>query len=218
MKKIPSLFQRNYDTDRLVRDEVVPGSEWVLAGEGVATVKIDGTACMIKDGKLYKRYDRKPLKHKSVLLSALTKGLSELVTEYKSAPAGWIPCEDGPDENTGHWPGWLPVGDGPDDKWHRDVFIPSTGFSDGTYELVGPKVQGNPYGLDGHALLRHGEPLEPEPNRTFEGLKGWFNTTVEGEPDGRVVHPIEGIVWHHPDGRMVKIKRKDFGLPWPVKT
>lgn len=23
---------------------------------------------------------------------------------------------------------------------------------------------------------------------------------------------IEGVVWHHPDGRMVKIKGKDFGL------
>ena len=23
---------------------------------------------------------------------------------------------------------------------------------------------------------------------------------------------IEGIVWHHPDGRMVKIKAKDFGF------
>lgn len=23
---------------------------------------------------------------------------------------------------------------------------------------------------------------------------------------------FEGIVWHHPDGRMVKIKAKDFGL------
>ena len=31
---------------------------------------------------------------------------------------------------------------------------------------------------------------------------------------------IEGIVWHHPDGRMVKIKAKDFGIkrsqPTPV--
>ena len=32
MKKIPSLFCRNYDGDRLVRDEIVPGSEWVAAG------------------------------------------------------------------------------------------------------------------------------------------------------------------------------------------
>ena len=23
---------------------------------------------------------------------------------------------------------------------------------------------------------------------------------------------IEGVVWHHPDGRMVKIKGKDFGI------
>lgn len=25
-------------------------------------------------------------------------------------------------------------------------------------------------------------------------------------------HDIEGIVWWHPDGRMVKIKGKDFGI------
>ena len=37
MQKIISLFQRNYDGDRLVRNEVVPGAEWVIAGEGVAS-------------------------------------------------------------------------------------------------------------------------------------------------------------------------------------
>ena len=36
MKKVISLFRRNYDTDHLVRDEVVEGAEWVIAGEGVA--------------------------------------------------------------------------------------------------------------------------------------------------------------------------------------
>jgi len=60
MKKIPSLFCRNYDGDRLVRDEVVPGSEWVVEGHGDPTVKIDGTAVMIDhDGRMFKRYDRK---------------------------------------------------------------------------------------------------------------------------------------------------------------
>ena len=54
MRKIISLFQRNYDGDRLVRNEVVPGAEWVLAGEGIATRKYDGTCCMVRDGKLYK--------------------------------------------------------------------------------------------------------------------------------------------------------------------
>lgn len=39
MRKIQSLFQRNYDGDRLVRNEVVPGSEWVVSGEGRATLR-----------------------------------------------------------------------------------------------------------------------------------------------------------------------------------
>ena len=55
MKKIISLFQRNYDGDRLVRDEVVPGAEWVIAGEGVATEKYDGTSCMVRGGELLTR-------------------------------------------------------------------------------------------------------------------------------------------------------------------
>ena len=59
MKKTLSLFQRNYDGDRLVRDELVPGAEWVAAGEGVATRKHDGTCCMVRDGKLYKRHELK---------------------------------------------------------------------------------------------------------------------------------------------------------------
>jgi hypothetical protein len=39
VQKIISRFQRNSDGDRLVRDEVVPGAEWLLAGEGVVTRK-----------------------------------------------------------------------------------------------------------------------------------------------------------------------------------
>lgn len=35
--------------------------------------------------------------------------------------------------------------------------------------------------------------------RTFDALKGYLANKT-----------IEGIVWHHPDGRMVKIKAKDF--------
>lgn len=42
MKKIISLFQRNYDTDKLVRPEIIPGAEWVIKGEGFATQKLDG--------------------------------------------------------------------------------------------------------------------------------------------------------------------------------
>ena len=183
MKKIISLFKCDYEGTRLVYNEVIPGAEWVIEGEGIATEKIDGTCCMIRNGLLYKRYDVKKGKQRP--------------TNFESAQE--------PDPVTGHWPGWIPVGNGPEDKWHREAFI-EVKWPDGTYELIGPKVQGNPYRKTEHALLKHGAiVISPEPPRDFDGLKAWL-----------AEHKIEGIVWHHADGRMVKIKRRNFGLSWPI--
>lgn len=182
MQKIISLFQRNYDGDRLVRNEIVPGAEWVVAGEGVATRKWDGTCAMIRDGKLFKRHD---------------------VKQGKVPPDGWEQAQD-PDPVSGHWPGWLAVGDGPEDRWFREAFINGGIYPvgpDGTYELLGPKVQGNPEDFSIHILLRHGVHPLPDAPRTFDALRNYLATAN-----------IEGIVWHHEDGRMVKIKAKDFGL------
>ena len=49
MKKIPTLFVREFENHRVVKvtDQVTQGLEWVLEGEGVATVKIDGSCCAI---------------------------------------------------------------------------------------------------------------------------------------------------------------------------
>lgn len=178
MEKIISLFKRDYEGNRLVYNEVVPGAEWVLAGEGVATRKWDGTCCMIRGGKLYKRYDAKA---------------------GRKPPENFEPAQAEPDRASGHWPGWVPVGDSPEDRWHREAFDPT--LPDGTYELVGPKVQGNPEKLDRHQLIPHGQHILPDAPRTFDELREWF----KGKD-------IEGIVWWHPDGRKVKIKKKDFGL------
>jgi hypothetical protein len=180
VKKIVSLFARNYDGDRLVRDEVVPGSEWVIAGEGIATRKYDGTCCMVRDGRLYKRHD---------------------VKKGRATPDGFEPAQE-PDATTGHWPGWLPVGDGPEDRWHREAFARLDPIVDGSYELCGPKVQGNAETRSEHVLIAHGsaEPLHDAP-RTFAALREYLRTL-----------PCEGIVWHHPDGRMVKLKVRDFGF------
>lgn len=176
MKKIISLFQRDYKGDRKVRDVVVEGAEWVLFGEGRPTRKFDGTCCMVEDGRVFKRYDAK-------------KG--------KVPPTGFISAQE-PDPVTGHWPGWLPIGEGPEDQWFREAM--QTGIpSNGTYELCGPKVQGNPEGFDKHVFVRHGLEGIPEDPRTFEEIRDFLRE-----------RRIEGIVWHHPDGRMVKIKKKDF--------
>ena len=47
MEKIPTVFVRDDATNRKhVRDEVHPACGWVLAGEGVATRKFDGTCVL----------------------------------------------------------------------------------------------------------------------------------------------------------------------------
>lgn len=184
MRKTPSLFQRNYDGDRLVRDEVVPGSEWVLAGEGTATRKWDGTCCMVRDGKLYRRYDAK---------------------HGKTPPSNFEPAQE-PDPVTGHWTGWIPVTDVPADKWHRAAFEASGVLPDGTYELCGPHFQTNAEQLDRDTLIPHGVHILADAPRSYAGIKTYLT-----------YHDIEGIVWHHPDGRLVKIKARDFGIEWPRK-
>jgi hypothetical protein len=69
----------------------------------------------------------------------------------------------------------------------------------GTYELVGPKINGNPEAMPRHALWAHEAADQLDAPRDFDGLAAFFAD-----------FPGEGIVWHHPDGRMAKIKRRDF--------
>lgn len=163
MQKIISLFQRNYEGDRLIRDELVPGAEWVQEGQGEATVKYDGTCCMVDDGVLYKRYDAK---------------------QGKQPPADFKPAQDA-DPVTGHWPGWIPVrSDDPASRWHCEAIKPdgpfNCGLLNGTYELVGPKVQGNPYALGAHSLWIHGGEAVNAP-RTFAELRKFFEQIeIEG--------------------------------------
>lgn len=185
MRKIQSLFQRNYDGDRLVRDEVVPGSEWVIAGEGIATRKFDGTCCLFRDGRWWKRYE---------------------VKSGGVPPNGFEPANE-IDEQTGKQQGWLPIGSGPENRWHQEAIdigeaADGCSFDEGqTYELCGPKINGNPEEIQSHVMYEHGSERLHDAPRTFHALREYLTTAN-----------VEGIVWHHPDGRMVKIKAKDFGI------
>lgn len=210
MKKIPNLFLRDWNGNR---SRVLPvynpeaDVSWVVNGEGIATAKVDGSACMVRNGKLFVRYDAKP---------------------GKTAPAGFEPCQDR-DEKTGHMPGWIPAEGNSGAKWHVDAFINSGGdlLPDGTYEACGPSHQTNPHRFTVNLLIRHG--LIPiHVNRARFGtpeeamaelqnvlLSFTFSHPQIGE-EGR--SRAEGVVWHHPDGRMVKALASDLGLSWKAKT
>lgn len=184
MKKIPTLFKRDFTKPgHPLIPEYNDGVEWVLAGEGVATRKYDGQAVLIRDGKMYKRYEYK---------------------DGKTPPTDFEEIDYDP-ETTKHF-GWVQVGWGSEDKYFREALESENpdkvDMPNGTYELLGPKVQGNPEHLDAHMLQSHDDAETLTVDLLgFDQLK----MTLEGLD-------IEGIVWHHPDGRMVKIKKKDFGL------
>ena len=186
LKKIPTLFERVFDNHRKVgiKPNVTPGMEWVLKGEGIATEKIDGSCCAIKNGEFYKRYDAK---------------------RGKNPPAGAIPCGE-PDPITGHWPHWVKVDtDDKGAKWHLEAYQNTNGneLPDGTYEVVGPHFQNNPHGLEKDILVKHGANILEDVPRSFEGIQEYLKE-----------HYIEGIVFWKDGNPQCKIKRSDFGFEW----
>lgn len=190
MKKIPTLFVREFENHKAITPVVTPGCEWVLEGKGYATIKYDGACCAIINGELYKRYDAK-------------KG--------KQPPLDSIPCCE-PDPVTGHWPHWVKCDESnPSDKWFIQALKNTYKIGvhpDGTYEALGPHFQGNPYHFSEDGIMKHGVSVVDVP-RSFLGIENWlFN------------HKVEGIVFYLEDEtgtvqKMCKIKRSDFGFQWP---
>ena len=192
MKKIPTLFEREYKDHKVVGIKPTlssPDLQWVLDGEGEATLKIDGSCCAVIDGLFYRRYDAK-------------KG--------KTPPENAIPCSD-PDPVTGHWPHWVPApasDNDPASRWYvaalQDYILNNGLPEDGTYEAVGPHFQGNPYKLETDTLVEHGL-VVLDVERSFDGIRNYLQQ-----------NEIEGIVFWKDGEPQCKIKRSDFGFQWPV--
>lgn len=145
---------------------------------------------LVKDGQPFTRHDAK---------------------RGRTPPADFVPAQPAADPVTGHWPGWIPARL-PAAKyaleameWARINLFAGGAVPDGTYEAVGPNIGtrhgANPEKLAEHRLIPHGRDILDCP-RDFDGLMEWLRERA-----------IEGVVWHHPDGRMVKIKRADFPYP-----
>jgi hypothetical protein len=194
LQKIPTLFVRDPADRQFVTDTVNPGCEWVLEGEGVATRKYDGTCCMLDNsGVWWARREVKP---------------------GKKPPAGYLPVETDP--VTGKTVGWEPITQSSFAKFHaeavrdaEDAEYPDGVYPGpwpvGTYELIGPKVNGNPERCETHELVAHEKAaVISMPDRiTYSTLRELFHMALA--PLG-----FEGLVWHHPDGRFAKLKVRDF--------
>jgi hypothetical protein len=187
MNKIPSVFMRNPENMNELLETPHPDALWVLAGEGVATRKYDGTCVMLdEDGKWWARREVKP---------------------GKEAPPNWKPT--GVDDITGKAMGWEPIEQSGFKEFHIYAVHHAGAFhtfTPGTYELCAPRIGRNPENLELPKLFKHSE----AETTTFGGREytyGVLKAMVVG------IHEMlgwEGIVWHHPDGRMAKLKGRDF--------
>lgn len=181
MRKVPTVFLRDPGDRHHVLPDVTPGCEWVLAGEGTPTRKYDGTCVMLDPaGIWWARREVRP---------------------GRAAPGGFVPVEF--DGVTGRTVGWEPVDGSGFARWFGEAIDGAgAGHRPGTYELCGPKINGNPEGFAAHVLIFHAdaESVAVGAPVTFASLRALLT--------GGFAH--EGIVWHHPDGRMAKLKRRDF--------
>lgn len=184
MRKIPTLFVRDPNDMRHVTRDVHPDCQWVIDGQGIPTRKYDGT-CVMYDGQhWWARREVKP---------------------GKTTPDGFVAVEH--DEATGKTVGWEPVEQSPWRAFLLEAIEYPRSYEDGTYELCGPKINGNPERFERHTLVRHADaPMLA----TMTGHRRWtFDLAVEVMA---ALKPVgwEGLVWHHPDGRMAKLKVRDF--------
>lgn len=191
MKKIPCLF--NIDrVEHVVLNEVNPKAAFLLEIPGAkATIKRDGTATMLReDGAWFARRAVKP---------------------GKATPVGFIAEET--DAVTGITFGWEPVAASGMAKFHRKAlanidFAPEAG----TFELCGPKINGNPENLTEDWLFPHGgeEPgnfpeiweIAEHAHDPMGFLFPFFEKFREGG--------IEGVVWWVDGVPAVKARVKDF--------
>lgn len=209
MKKMPIIFDMTFDNEgerevlHTIREEIRDLVNKTLA-EGnriVPTFKRDGTAVFCDaDGKWFTR---------------------RAVKTGKQAPEGFIALETDP--NTGTTFGWEPKESSPMKKFLNkaiEKFIQDNGVEpprNTTFELLGPKINGNPEHVDADELRIHGNekatnfPTIQEilvNNEPFEMLKPIFT-------DFRARH-IEGVVFWtaDEDGNLIeprfKVRCKDF--------
>ena len=184
MKKIPTIFDRDWDGNRGVIDKLVVDYPF---DEAIATEKLDGmnVRLTVRNHTLVRLEKRR---NPSKIQKA--KGITDpwYVDAFPQDPEDQYLWDAANNID-------LAVLDVPDGEWSG--------------EAMGVKIQGNPLNLRERTICLFSLMMAPKINKapnTYEELKEWLPKCLSQFGAGY----IEGIVWHHPTAGMVKIKTKDF--------
>lgn len=186
MKKIQTIFERNWKDDGAITNQPVANLNLYSLKDAIATEKLDGTnvRVTVRNGtavRLEKRRNPDKIqKHKGIIEPWYTDASeSDSGDKYMYAALKNTDLSKLPD---GEWSG----------------------------ECLGPNVQGNLLKLEKNIIVffsLNQAPVFTDVPVTYDELKVWLPAQKSkfGNDCG-----IEGIVWHFPDGTMYKIKTKDF--------
>ncbi|MCL5012329.1 MAG: DUF5565 family protein [Patescibacteria group bacterium] len=186
MRKIKTIFERDWDKTRLVVDKYIDGFIPALLYGASATEKLDGTNVRITV-------------RSNIVVRVEKRRNPDKIQKQKGIIEPWYIDADEYDSQ---------------DKYIFDG-LKNTDFSnisDGEWsgELVGKNIQGNPLNLENNRIVFFSlgqAPVFDDVPITYNELKEWLpaQKSKYGNDCG-----IEGIVWHCKNGDMFKIKVKDF--------
>lgn len=186
---IPCLFLRG--ADKLVTPTINPQCDWVLNSDaGLMTIKIDG-----------------------VLVKVTLEG-GQWCIHKRMSESSFMKTNR---EDTLDAPFW-------------EAFDAQDVKTNGMFEVYGKSIKGNPYGINKNFMIkvfpvdytlilaRHTTRIKrgwgTSVGELFEAIKSELTESPE----------IEGLVFHYEESNglslkaAAKVKRTDFGLPWPVKA
>lgn len=183
MNKIKTIFDRDWDGDRTVIDKLNVDFDFSTA---IATEKLDGMNVRLTvRNHILVRLEKRRNPDKRQKAQGIEDPWYVDADEYSPEDKYLFEAARNTD-----------LSDIPDGEWSG--------------EALGPSIQGNPLNLESHRVVLFScgkAPVLGNVPTTYEALKEWLKEakSVYGNDCG-----IEGIVWHGKDGRMVKIKAKDF--------
>lgn len=210
MKKIPTLFMRDHKTGFVI-PEINPKAEWVFEKAQPALRKYDGTCVglflsvkgeiRINGGVGSGEVDK-------------SEDITGVWLARHTVPGRMLPPDDFIEEefdpSTGKTFGWIPI----EQSSFYKFFLEAKGDLEaeyvGTYELCGPKINGNPEGFKKHKLVFHWTAERIANVHVLDIHEMSVEDAYESLKTTLGYMPIEGVIFRSPIHGMAKLKRKDF--------
>ena len=210
MKKIPTLFTRDHNTGYVI-PELNPKAAWVMEKAYPDLRKYDGTCVgnfLVVNGevRIHKGVSSGEVQNKEDIQN-IWMARHTTVGRMRH-PENFI--EEEFDPTTGKTVGWVPIEQSSFCKFFVEARQDLETEYLGTYELCGPKINGNPESFKKHTLVFHWSAEQLANIQVLDIHEMTVEDAYEALKNTLSYMPVEGAIFRSPTHGMAKIKRKDF--------